>query len=214
MKNWNRKEHYQFFRSLDMPHVSFTANIDITHFNQFVKEKKIPFFKSFLYAIARTANEIKEFRYRIREDGVVEHEIIHPSYTMMTSKGVFRFISVDYYSNLDLFIKKTIEKENKMKDVVELKDRTTDDDVIFTTCIPWVSFTHMMHPIHLSPADSIPRFGWGKYFEENSRLKIPLNVQGHHALLDGAHIGEFYIRIQELLDHFEEKVYGLEGQAE
>jgi chloramphenicol O-acetyltransferase len=32
----------------------------------------------------------------------------------------------------------------------------------FYTAIPWVSFTSFAHPMNLQPADSIPRFAWGK----------------------------------------------------
>jgi chloramphenicol O-acetyltransferase type A len=29
---------------------------------------------------------------------------------------------------------------------------------------------------------------------------MPLDVQGHHGLIDGLHVGRFYRRLQELLD--------------
>ena len=57
-----------------------------------------------------------------------------------------------------------------------------------------------MHPMHLQPADSIPRFAWGKFFEDGKRLKMPLSVQGHHALMDGLHMSKFYAGVQEYLD--------------
>jgi chloramphenicol O-acetyltransferase type A len=69
------------------------------------------------------------------------------------------------------------------------------------TAIPWVSFTSFMHPMHLHPADSVPRFAWGKFFEDGTLLKMPLSVQGHHALMDGIHMGRFYAEVQDYLDH-------------
>ena len=56
------------------------------------------------------------------------------------------------------------------------------------TAIPWVSFTSFSHPIHLAAADSVPRFALGKIIEEGESLKMPLDVQGHHALMDGLHV--------------------------
>jgi len=53
--------------------------------------------------------------------------------------------------------------------------------------------------MQLQPADSIPRFVWGKFFEEGDLLKMPLWVQGHHALIDGVHVGKFYKKVQDYL---------------
>jgi chloramphenicol O-acetyltransferase type A len=58
-----------------------------------------------------------------------------------------------------------------------------------------------MHPIDLNPADSVPRFAWGKFFEEGASLKMPLSVQAHHALVDGIHIGRFYEKVQDYMQH-------------
>jgi len=68
------------------------------------------------------------------------------------------------------------------------------------TAIPWVSFTSFMHPLHVHPVDSIPRFAWGKTFEEGKCLKMPLSVQGHHAVMDGVHVGKFYGELKGYLD--------------
>jgi chloramphenicol O-acetyltransferase type A len=73
--------------------------------------------------------------------------------------------------------------------------------MLFMTAIPWVSFTSFMHPMHLNPADSVPRFAWGKFFKERRRLKMPLGVQVHHALMDGLHVGRYYAEVERYLDH-------------
>jgi len=59
----------------------------------------------------------------------------------------------------------------------------------------------------MDPVDSVPRFAWGKYFEEGQFLKMPLSVQGHHALMDGLHMGRYYAEVQEYL-HEPEFVLG------
>ncbi|WP_428866904.1 CatA-like O-acetyltransferase [Clostridium sediminicola] len=52
----------------------------------------------------------------------------------------------------------------------------------------WVSFTSITHPIQMNPVHSVPRIAWGKYFEENGKIKLPLSVQVHHSLVDGIHV--------------------------
>jgi chloramphenicol O-acetyltransferase type A len=56
-----------------------------------------------------------------------------------------------------------------------------------------------MHPMHLHPADSVPRFAWGKFFEDGEFLKMPLDVQGHHALMDGVHVGRYFAEVEDYL---------------
>jgi chloramphenicol O-acetyltransferase type A len=69
------------------------------------------------------------------------------------------------------------------------------------TAIPWVSFTSFMHPMHLQPADSVPRFAWGKFFEDGEFLKMPLDVQGHHVPMDGIQVGRFFAEVEGHLSH-------------
>jgi chloramphenicol O-acetyltransferase type A len=57
-----------------------------------------------------------------------------------------------------------------------------------------------MPPVHLNPPDSIPRFACGKYFWESETLKMPLGVQGHHAVMDGVHMGRFYTDLKNYLN--------------
>ena len=70
------------------------------------------------------------------------------------------------------------------------------DDLLFMTAIPWVSFTSFMHPLKF-PVDSVPRFAWGKFFEDGESLKMPLSVQAHHAVMDGLHMGRYFELVQE-----------------
>ena len=52
----------------------------------------------------------------------------------------------------------------------------------------------------LTPADSAPRFAWGKFFKDGESVKMPLSVQGHHAVMDGLHAGRFYAEVQRYFD--------------
>jgi len=87
----------------------------------------------------------------------------------------------------------------QVKEHPTLEDEPGRDDLLFMTALPWVSFTSFTHPMRLHPADSIPRFAWGKFFQEGQRLKIPLSVQGHHAVMDGIHMAKFYARVEDWL---------------
>lgn len=201
IENWNRKDHYNYFKQFDYPHFNICGNVDITNFYRYIKENQLPFFISILYAAVKTANSIKEFRFRIRGDSVVEHEIVSPSFTVMTDDEVFSFCTSNFTEKFEEFKISTLKQIEKVKSSISIEDEPGRDDLLYITSIPWISFTNITHPIKMNPADSIPRISWGKYFEENGKIKLPMSVQVHHALVDGIHVGQYFNTIQEILDN-------------
>lgn len=201
IENWNRKDHYNYFKQFDYPHFNICGNLDITNYYRYIKENEFPFFASILYASTKAANSIKEFRFRIREDKVVEHEIVSPSFTVMTNSEVFSFCAVNFIDNYNAFKSNTLKQIEETKNNVSIEDEPGRDDLLYVTSIPWVSFTNITHPIQMNPIDSIPRISWGKFFEEGGKIKLPISVQAHHSLVDGVHIGQFFNIIQEILDN-------------
>ncbi len=201
MQTWPRREHFKVFSAYDYPHFSMCANVDLTTFYPVVKQRGFSFTVALVYVLARAANAIPEFRYRIRAGEVVEHEIVHPSTTILANEDLFSFCTFDYVEDFSEFAAKAVERIVHVQEHPTLKDAPGQDDLLYMTAIPWVSFTSFMHPIHLHPADSVPRLAWGKFFEDGKFLKMPLSVQGHHALVDGIHMGKFYAQVQDYLDH-------------
>jgi chloramphenicol O-acetyltransferase type A len=151
------------------------------------------------YVLSRAANAIPEFRFRIRAGNVVEHEIVHPSFTYIVDEDLFIFCTIDYIEDFSEFAARAAERIAYLIEHPTLEDEPGRDDLLFMTAIPWVSFTSFKHPMHLQPADSVPRFAWGKFFEDGESLKMPLSVQAHHALMDGVHMGRFYAKAQDYL---------------
>jgi len=89
----------------------------------------------------------------------------------------------------------------KQNDYFNLKELAGRDDLIYITCIPWISFTHLSHTISLNKNDSVPRISWGKYFMENNKVLLPFSVQVNHALVDGIHIGRYFLKLQNYIDN-------------
>ncbi len=201
MQTWSRRNHFRLFSSFDHPHFNMSVNVDVTAFYPFVKRNGYSFTVSMVYVIARASNEIPEFRHRIRGDQVVEHEIVNPSFTILTDKDLFGFCASEYVEDFSEFSRRAAKNIADVKAHSDLEIDAENDDVLFMTSIPWVTFTSFAHPMQLHPADSIPRFAWGKYFKESDTWKMPLSVQGHHAIMDGIHMGRFYEKVQDYLHH-------------
>jgi chloramphenicol O-acetyltransferase type A len=198
MQTWSRREHFKFFSAFDHPHFGMCANVDLTAFYPVVKQRGYSLTVAIVYVIARASNAIPEFRYRIRAGKVVEHEIVSPGFTILVDEDLFSFCTIDYVEDFLEFAASAAERIAFVKEHPWV-NAVAQDDLLYMTAIPWVSFTSFMHPMHLQPADSIPRFAWGKFFQDGDSLKMPLGVQGHHALMDGAHVGKFYAEVQDYL---------------
>ena len=206
MQTWSRREHFHKFNSFDHPHFGMCADVDLTSFYQFVKRNDISINVAIIYIISRVSNEIPEFRHRIRGENVVEHEIVHPSATILTDDELFTFCPFEYVEEFSKFSASALEMIAYRKKHLTLKDEPGKDNSLFMSLIPWVSFTSFTHPMHLDPPDSVPRFAWGKFYKEGKVMKMPLDVQVHHALMDGIHLGKFFSEVQK---YFNEPELGL-----
>jgi chloramphenicol O-acetyltransferase type A len=204
IETWERKEQYKLFHSMDYPHINICANVDITTLLTKVKENKLSFYNSMIYITCKTANSIKEFRYRIRGEKVVIHDSVHPSFTYLKNKTdeVFNFCIIEYNPNFLEFDKAIKDKINET-DKVDLSDEEGKDDMLFISSIPWITFTSISHPVSLNKDNSIPRLAWGKYFNEGEKIKMPFSVQVNHALIDGFQLGKFFELLQENIEKFE-----------
>ena len=198
MQNWARREHFEFYRDFAQPYFGMTANVDVTGFRLAVKERGVSFTLATAYVVARAANAVPEFRQRIRGEQVVEHEVVHPSTTILVGEEQFTFAGFEYDEDFSLFAAMAEVQMARVREDPSLDVDAGRDDWLFMTPIPWVSFTSFMHPMHSSP-HSVPLFAWGKVFQDRERLMMPLQTQGHHAVMDGLHMGRFYEKVQDLL---------------
>ena len=213
-ETWPRRRHFEVFNAFDYPHFNLCANVDITVFLPAVKQRSLSLTLAAAYVLARAANALPEFRWRIRGEQVVEHEVVHPSPAILAEGGLFSFCTIPYSESFTEFNQRAAEAVARVQRGIILEDEPGQDDLLFMTSIPWVSFTSLMHPIHMHPADSTPRIAWGKFFREGERLKMPLSVQVHHGLMDGFHVGRYFDLAQSLLDHPEGYFSTAEGKGE
>ncbi len=154
-----------------------------------------------VWASSVVANQIDEFRYRIRDGRVVLHDRVHPSFTDITDPNddLFKVVTVDLEDDfLAFMVKCRVQSVNQTR-YFPFETIAGRDDLLFLTCIPWVSFTMLSHTMSLKRDDSIPRISWGKYIEQNGRLLMPFSVQVHHALADGIHVGRYFEKLQQML---------------
>jgi len=193
-RTWARRQHFETFRTFGRPHFSICADMDMTAVVPEVRSRNISLNTLIVYVVARAANDVPEFRQRIRGSRVVEHEVVHPASTVMAGGDLFTFAFFEFDLDFHAFADGVERETARVQANPCLEDPPDRDDLLFTTAIPWVAFTSFEHPMTGDPDDSIPRFAWGRCHGSVGGHKMPLNLQIHHALGDGLHAGRFYER--------------------
>lgn len=196
--NPHRRKHFEYFRTMNHPHYSITANVDITRLLEKIKDESLKFTPVMVYQITDTAHQIKPFLQRIRGTEVVEHDYVHPSFSVSTKvSDVFSFCEVKYNGEFKDFYERAIDRIKMMQEDPVFEDEDERDDYLFLSALPWISFTSITHAMHYHPHDCIPRISWGKTFQDGDKTLMPLSLTGHHALIDGKNMGDYYNLFQE-----------------
>lgn len=196
--NPHRKKHFDFFNEMNHPHFCLCGNVEITGFVSRLKQEKYSFTPYMVWVLSKCANDIPEFKQRVRGEQVVEHDLVHPSFSVETNEAdVFSFCELDYSEDKKDFLKRALVKIEKMRQAPSMEDDHNRDDYLFFSSIPWISFTSMQHAMPHHPGDSIPRIVWGKYFKQGDKIMMPLSVQVHHAVVDGRHVGRYFQAVND-----------------
>ena len=197
LKTWPRREHFAFFRRADLPFYNVTVNVDATGLRAFAKANALSLNSVLIHLTTRTLNGIDNFRYRCRDESVVLHEQIHPSFAYLREgEELFRFITVDYHDDVatfDRIVRTAIADSTAYFDITKLAGR---DDFVFISALPWIAFTGVDHTLSLKKDDGVPRVTWGKVTQTTMGEVLPFNVQVNHMFVDGLHVGQFFAALE------------------
>ncbi|XOV81202.1 MAG: CatA-like O-acetyltransferase [Aestuariibacter sp.] len=196
---WSRCSQFKHFKEYEAPHFNVVADVDIGRLLKVCKANNISSYAAIIYLVSKVSNSIEEFRYRIRGEEVVLHDVVHPSFTVMGKDDTFSYCSAPFNESPKQFFTIAQQRIDSAKEQPTLNDGNDDDHYLYMSCLPWVKFTSVTHAMRLNPTDSIPRYSWGKYCQQGDAVMMPLAVQVHHALADGLHVGLFYQRVEAYL---------------
>lgn len=200
LDNWNRKEHFLFFSKFEEPFFGVTVKVNCTTAYHKAKEKGVSFFLYYLYRALKAANEVENFRYRIIENKVYDFATINASPTINRPDGTFGFAYMNYFEDEIQFCEKALQEIENVKNTNSLLPAVSSENVIHFSAIPWLNFTSISHARSFSHPDSCPKISFGKMTENNGVKEIPVSIHGHHALMDGYHVGLFVEKFQNLLN--------------
>ncbi len=202
INRWNRKEQYNFFKDYEDPFFSISLNVDITNLYSFCKKNDLSFMLSLYYYMMEVANSILEFRLRIVNGEIYDVENMLMGSTVLNKDNTFFFCyfpsneSVEVYNRVGKELIDKIKKNNS-----GFEDKEEDLAVIHGSVLPWLSFTSIKHARKGDEKDKgIPKFVFGKYFDQADNKLMPLTIDVHHALMDGYHVALFLDRFQKRIN--------------
>lgn len=199
-KNWKRTVHCQIFRNSIEPAFCVTFELDITNFLRKVKDKKLSFTMSLIYAASKCANDIEEFRYRFVDGKVVIFDRIDTAFTYLNKETeLFKVVNVEMKDSLEEYVIAATEAATNQK---EYFTGPLGNDIFQFSPLPWVSYTHISHTNSGKKDNATPLFDWGKYFERDGKIILPFSVQAHHSFVDGIHIGKLADSLQNYLSKY------------
>ena len=197
-KTWNRARNCMIFRNSVEPAFCVTFEADITRFKRVVKEQGVSFTLAMVYAVCKCANDIDAFRYRFVDGQIVLFDKIDTAFTYLNQETeLFKVVNVPMIDDLKEYCEfaETIAKEQK-----EYFTGPLGNDIFQCSPMPWVTYTHISHTNSGKKDNATPLFDWGKFYEKNGKIVIPISVQAHHSFVDGIHIGKFVDKLQSFFD--------------
>ncbi len=203
IENWNRKEHFLFFKQMEEPFFGLTVEIDCTKAYQVANALNTSFFVYYLHKTIVAVNTIDVFRYRIIEDEIYVFDRIDASATIMREDNSFGFSLIEYSPNFEVFAANTFKEIQRIKSTPGLFTRKfKSENVIHFSTIPWVNFTSLSHARSYTSPDSCPKISFGKMMiDKNGKRTMSMSIHVHHGLIDGFHLGQFVDCFQELMNN-------------
>ena len=200
VETWPRKDAYRLFSRGYLPYFSVTTPLDVTELRRFTKKEGLSFYRAMVYIVSRAMNELEPFRLRIRKDGIAVCETVSPSYTTAGRDGSFGISDVEYLPGETMvdFCRRALEKEASQREQMVVQDDVRDD-LIFISSVPWFVTTSVLQEQPTNPDDSFPRVLWDRVHVEKGRQLVNFTAQLNHRLLDGSHVRDLLLRMEELM---------------
>lgn len=200
---------YEWFNTFSNPCFGLNVKMDVTKVLEHSKRTKTKFFINVLYLVVKGLNSVDEMRMRQVGEEIRLYDIINPTFTVMTEQGFFEnagFKMIDDYKG---FYAKCLEVLEETKTEEKIKDGYNDStayDDYYITCLPWLSYESMTHPLcnDNKESSSCPRVCWDKFREENGKTVFVLNITVSHCFVDGRRIGTVFNNIQDNFNRAED----------
>jgi chloramphenicol O-acetyltransferase type A len=178
-----------------------TVDVDVTSAWNYSRNRGTPsFFLSSVFVMLKAANDVEAFRLRLRPRGVWRHDRVAVGPTILRADDTFGFVRLEPAGTLKQFAahgRAMIAGAAAQTGLTSSKN--AGDDIVFHSVLPWLRFTSFTNALP-GKHDSIPRVVFGRCEAHGRRMKMPVAVEVHHALVDGLDVARFLERFSAHLE--------------
>jgi chloramphenicol O-acetyltransferase type A len=189
-----RRDRFVFFDRMESPAVNLCFRLDLPDLRPWCKAEGLPPFHVLLCAVLRAVLKVEHFRYRVLDGEVIRIDRLVPSYTVMNQHADLNFAQFDWSDDMREFVARSQAARREAEGMAALNQAHLNPspreskDRVFITCMPWLDFTSIQHPMASLATPDIPSLAWGRFGDGPRGLQLPFSVQAHHGFVDGYHI--------------------------
>jgi chloramphenicol O-acetyltransferase type A len=189
-----RRDRFDLFDRMESPAVNLCFPLDVPDFRPWCKAQDLAPFHVMLCAVLRAVLKVENFRYRVVDGDVIRIDRLVPSFTVMNQHGDLNFAMFDWSDDVREFVARGQAAREAASNMTELNIRYRSlssraaKEQVFVTCMPWLAFTAIQHPMASLATPDIPSLAWGQFRAGPDGLQLPFSVQAHHGFVDGWHI--------------------------
>jgi chloramphenicol O-acetyltransferase len=207
MQNFERRrDRFDFFDRMQSPAVNLCFRMDLPDFRPWCKAQGLAPFHVLLCAVLRAVLQVENFRYRVLDGEVITIDRLHPSFTVVNQHFDLNLAYFDWSDDVREFVARGQAAREEASGMLEMDMQYGDlspraaKERVFVTCMPWLDFTAIQHPMASLATPDIPSLAWGKFLDGPDGLQLPFSVQAHHGFVDGYHIHQFAQQVARELD--------------
>lgn len=200
LATWSRAGQFRLFKDYDRPHYAVTVRLDVSALMAARKRTGTSPFRHTIWAVGKGLHSVPELCMRFRGDTVLEYRRLLLSPTVPMENGDFRYTYMAWNPDAARFDRHAAEKIDETRQGAPLNANDGSiEDVAYLSCLPWLDYTALDNALPCRD-DCIPRVTWGKIVPRGDGFDMAMTLQVHHALVDGAHVGQYFEATQAALD--------------
>lgn len=196
LQKYKNKDMYERFIKEPFPSVCVTGSFDIS--NVWKQKKKGHSLNALLcYCMLKAAQNIEEFHYSIKEDGLYYYNNVKTNAVVNGKDGLLYYADYKYFDNF-------LDFENEYKRVNEYcyENCTNFQEdtgaLIATSAIPEFPFISISLGVSITFWDNF--LLWGKYETKGLKKKLNISLRFHHATIDGQTAAKYFNELQKQFD--------------
>ncbi len=196
LKTFEGAPMYTRYIKFDQPGVCVTGELDVTHIYK-LKKKGYGFNALMCYAIMCAGQNIKEFHYQPKEDGLYFYKNVKVNSVVEGNDKQLYFADYKYADNFKDFFKeyKRVNEYCQKNNCSFIEDTGAMLSTSAVINFPFESFS-----LGITKDFTDHYFMWGKFIKKGFKVKLKVSLRFHHATIDGQRAGLLFNELQKQLN--------------